>query len=327
MKILKGKTALFAVNILIILILSFSAELLARIFYPEIILSGTSSNLIRENKFSETHGLNPSSEGMSYGVIKKVDGRGFWKYSGNKSNVSKKILLIGDSVTMGIGVESDSTFAGILHNKLNTYEILNSSLIAYTSKDYLNQITALKNDEELMASLDKIYLFWCLNDVYPRHILDDAPGYTGDDFISSIVKFLRENSKLYHLMKNVFSDRPHSYFLFDSQFYTENNPDFKRSMNNIKKISRITGDNKIEFDLFLVPYEYQIRVDSKENFHPQQLIKEKLSGLNINIYDCADAFLNINMESENLYLYGDGIHLSNKGHKLLAKYIFSQTEL
>ena len=100
MKLLKNKIVLIAVNMLIISALLFISELLTRIFYPEIILSGTSSNLIMENKFNETHGLTPSSEGKSHGVAKKVDDRGYWLYSGSKRNIPQKILLIGDSVTV-----------------------------------------------------------------------------------------------------------------------------------------------------------------------------------------------------------------------------------
>jgi len=323
---LNRKIALIATNIFIFLTLLVVAELLTRVFYPEIILTGTSGNLIETNKFGESHGLKPNSEGTSHGVVKKVNERGFWKYGKDKKNVAGKILFLGDSITMGIGVESDSSFAGIIYKSLDSYEVLNTSLIAYTSIDYLNIASSLLRNQEYRESIDRIYLFWCLNDVYPRHILNDAPGIIGDDLISSLVGLLRENSKLYHLLKHTFSDRSKSYFLYDRQFYADNNPDFIRSMDNIRTIYQLTKEYDIEFDLYLLPYEYQIRNVSNADFVPQQLITKNLSDLNIKIHDCSKAFQNFHDDSQYLYLYGDGIHFSTTGHKLLAKYILKPDE-
>jgi lysophospholipase L1-like esterase len=327
MKLLKGKAALIAINILGVVMLFFAAETVTRIFYPEITLSGTSSNLIKANIYGETQGLNPLSEGSSHGAIRQVDQRGFWVYTGDKKNIPRKILLIGDSVTMGIGVESDSTFAGILHNSSETYEILNASLLAYTSTDYLNQTDVLLHDENMAASIEKIYIFWCLNDVYPKHIIQDAPGYVGDDFMSNVLGILRENSKLYHLVKNIFSDRPQSYYLYDSQFYKRNNFYFQSSIEHLRKINHITKEFNIEFKIFLIPYEYQIRVKTNEIFLPQELLQESLSEFNVDVVDCSEVFLNSHIDSQRLYLFGDGIHLSNTGHRVLAKYILAHTDM
>lgn len=321
MKSFNRKIALVATNIFIILALLVIAELLTRLFYPEITLTGTSGNLIETNKFGKTHGLKPNSEGKSHGIIKKVNERGYWQYGDDKRKIAGKILFLGDSVTMGIGVESDSSFAGIIHNKMVAYEVLNPSLIAYTSQDYLNVVRYNLENPELHESIDKIYLFWCLNDVYPKHILSDAPGMPGDSFISSIARFLRENYKAYHLLKFVFSDRSKSYFYYDRQLYSTNNKNFVSAMNNIKEIIRLCFDHNIDFQMFLLPYEYQLRKSISSEFTPQQLVISELSNLPLNIYDCSLAFEYFDGRSEDLYLYGDGIHFSNAGHRLLASYL------
>lgn len=327
MKNLKRKIALSATNISIILALLVSAELLTRFIFPEITLPGTSGNIIEKNKFDETHGLKPNSEGISHGIVKKVDERGLWQYENDKRKIAGKILFLGDSVTMGIGVESDSSFSGIIHNKIDTYEILNPSLLAYTSQDYVNIVSSVLSNQVYGESIERLCLFWCLNDVYPRHIVSDAPGIIGDDLIVSALKLLRENSKLYQFLKHTFSDRSKSYFLYDRQFYNENNPNFINSMDHIKEIHKLTKKYGIKFDIYLLPYEYQMRKYIKQEFAPQKLVVSELSDLPINIYDCSLAYEFFDGSSKDLFLYGDGIHFSNAGHRLLASYLLESSEI
>jgi len=123
---------LVLINIIAVLLILIFFELIVRYFYPEIVLSGTSSSLLKDNVYFDSPGIVRNSSGECYGVIKASDSLGFWKY--NKVNFSKKRtkwLFLGDSATMGIGVENDSTFAGIVNSSLDTVEVLNPSLIGY----------------------------------------------------------------------------------------------------------------------------------------------------------------------------------------------------
>ena len=63
---------------------------------------------------------------------------GFRETSVKIDTTKKSWLILGDSVTMGIGAEADSTFAGILHSSLDSINILNPSIIGYNNIDYLN---------------------------------------------------------------------------------------------------------------------------------------------------------------------------------------------
>ncbi len=136
-----------------------------------------------------------------------------------------------------------------------------------------------------------------------------------------------QNTKLYHLLKHTFSDRPKSYFLYDRQFYANNDPDFIRAMNHIKEIHLLINKNDIKFEIYLLPYEYQLRKSISSEFTPQQLVISELSHLLLNIHDCSLAFEYFDGRSEDLYLYGDGIHFSNSGHRLLASYLLGTSGL
>jgi lysophospholipase L1-like esterase len=82
---------------------------------------------------------------------------------------------------------------------------------------------------------------------------------------------------------------------------------------------------KIDFFIFLLPYEYQVRNYENESVRkPQETLSESLSLSGIKIIDCIDAFKNEFTESHGFYLYGDGIHFSRKGHNKLAEFILNQ---
>jgi lysophospholipase L1-like esterase len=70
--------------------------------------------------------------------------------------------------------------------------------------------------------------------------------------------------------------------------------------------------------VYLLPYEYQLRKGIK---NPQQLFSEALKSHNIPVNDLAPAFAKQgNIKS--LYLYGDGIHFSEKGHRVVAEFLY-----
>ena len=67
--------------------------------------------------------LKPSSEGMSHGELIKTDKMGF-RLTHLKSDTSlSDWLYLGDSVTMGIGVSTDHTFAYLADKQLKKIKI------------------------------------------------------------------------------------------------------------------------------------------------------------------------------------------------------------
>ena len=178
---MKKISKILAVNFVVVLSIFIILELTIRLFYPQINLTGTSSALLKDNVYFDSPGLNPCTKGESYGKIKEVDSAGFWKYSkiSHKGigfqNRRTNWLLLGDSAAMGIGVENDSTFAGILNSQIDSINILNPSLIGYSSKDYLNVVKKIVEENNNELEIRKLLIFWCLNDVYDNYPTKDTP--------------------------------------------------------------------------------------------------------------------------------------------------------
>lgn len=280
----------------------------------------TQQSLLKNGVYYDSQGLKPNSSGLSSDVLKYVDEFGFWKYSSGKKS-KNKILFLGDSVTMGIGVENDSTFAGILNNSSNGLAILNTSLIGYSSHDYKNIVKKLIEDEKNKIGINCIFIFWCLNDVYSNLPVSDSPEIVNDSFINKIIIFLRNNSYFYHLLKSIVSDRPKAYYFYDKTFYNIQNTHFKQSIDDLIEIDRIANEYNLSIELFLLPYEYQLRDNGYElRNSPQRLLSKNLKNTKIKVRDCS-TFFNIVDDLGEYYLYGDGIHFSYRGHKAMAEYI------
>lgn len=308
-------------NTLIVLLLLFILEAAVRILSPQIQLSGMDRQILERDVYYRTVGLKKNSLGISNGVIKHVDEKGFWKYTSKKKEATRKILILGDSATMGIGVENDSTFVGLLNGYFKDIEFCNASLIGYSSQDYLNVIQDIIQSKKNELGISDVFIFWCLNDVYSNFPDLNSPE-TKNDFIKIITDFLVKNSKLYHLLKNILSDRPKAYFDYDKKFYVSKNKLLEKSLLNLGQIAEILDSTKINFNLFLLPYEYQIRnYNDSIIFHPQRIFEQMLRKLNLNVTDCSPAFSQMSLNSYQFYLYGDGIHFSITGHKVLAEFI------
>jgi lysophospholipase L1-like esterase len=222
---------------------------------------------------------------------------------------------------MGLGVENDSTFIGLLNQNFDDIEFYNASLIGYSSNDYLNVTKSLIDQRKNDLMISDIFIFWCLNDIYSNFPDPDSPEYKGD-FIKTITSLLGRNSKLYHFLKTTFSDRSKAYFEYDRQFYSADNEQLKKSIQNLKQLRQITDTSNVSIKIFLLPYEYQIRNADKSNiFEPQILFKSLMSDSNLDVIDCSEVFRQYDTPSRDFYLYGDGIHFSKLGHNIIARYL------
>lgn len=311
-------------NVISIILLFLLLELVVRIFVPQIRLPGTSAALIVDSLYNDSPGIRSDTSGISGGILKESNRYHSWKYLTPVSANTHKLLFLGDSVTMGIGVENDSTYAGIINNNIDSINVINPSLIGYSSKDYLNVVDYFLIRKKFNLNFSSVVIFWTLNDIYSNYPDNESPELSSNGFIGNIISFLRSNSKAYQFLKNLFSDRPKTYYEYDRRFYTDSNPLLQRSVTDILKISSICDSLKIKFQIVLLPYEYQIRnYNTTGIFQPQRLLKEKLKNSNIETIDPAGLLRNDYDNSIADYLYGDGIHFNERGNSVIAYYIKS----
>src|SRR5262249_47263465 len=160
------------------------------------------------------------------------------------------VLILGDSVAFGSGVEEPKTFVGFLRRSMPNVRFYNSSVIGYGLHDYANVVDQFI---PLKPEIKYVLLFYCLNYVYQLNatqaVQADAVTPKPDRFgqnldgagekphpqqadeagqeaftslqsaVYSINVYLRSRSKLYLFVKNTLTDPSMRYFKQDLAGY------------------------------------------------------------------------------------------------------------
>lgn len=294
--------------------------MLVRATNPEITPLGTSKGLMSDSLFGHIPGPTPGSSGLSNGARFHVDSRGFWQYARGVGGEKPGWLLIGDSVTMGIGVRPDSTFAGILARSLSAeLELLNPSLIGYASHHYRALVRHfLQSGHRGVPEIHRITIFWSLNDAYHSGQIDDPKGKF-KKIAEPLLRFMRRYMYTYQWVKASFVDRPKRYYEHDTRLYSGESLD--RAISDLSEIAALCDLHDILCDVVLLPYEYQLR---EPDVRPQRTLEARMADLSLRVHDPFRWILSRTDDPSSLFLYGDGIHFSDVGHRLIAEYVLDR---
>ncbi|HME44525.1 MAG TPA: SGNH/GDSL hydrolase family protein [Syntrophorhabdales bacterium] len=289
-------------SLFLLIILEFAV----RVFFPQINYQGVQRSLFVENKFGQTMGLAPNSSGEIFGKEIHTDEYGF-RQMNTPAKYHKSWLFLGDSVTFGAGIDTDQIFPQLIQNAFPDTKIWNTAVVGYSAPNYLDVVKAFLPDH---PEIEKIVLFFCLNDVYGNLSLKFNVSAK-----ERILSFLRSHSKLYSLVKKTLLDASKMYALYDIGLYKEGNSDLDEHLNAIVSIKSIADRLHIDFLVVILPYEYQLRVGGLRA--PQVLLKNFFAKNNVASVDLYEEFTPL--KSEDYFLYGDPMHLSTIGHRTVAR--------
>lgn len=306
----RGVGHLFVI-ILTSLLLLIAIEFAVRFLYPQINFQGNQRAMLVENKFQQTMGLVPNASGEFFGKRIRTDAYGFRQLQ-TPHEYQKSWLFLGDSVTFGVAVSDDMVFSQLIQNEFQHIRIWNTAVVGYSAVDYLNVVRDFVPDHDDLA---KIILYFCLNDVYGNLSLSRSASAK-----EMVLSFLRSNSKLYLLLKNVFTDRSKVYALNDIDFYAKHSPKIDKHLSALAEIKSIADKLAIQFIVVLLPYEYQLRSNGLRA--PQVRLKEFCQTHHIQVLDLFSAFMM--RDSKDYFLYGDPMHLSPYGHQAVANQMIEE---
>jgi hypothetical protein len=319
--IMKKITIYILYNLLFLMAISIFCEAFVRVIVPQIKPQGTDQNLYVENRFQGSQGLKPNSRGLSNGAEVVVDSSGFRKTSIPIDTSKNGWLFLGDSVTMGIGVDSDSTFAGRIQSKRRDVNVLNPSMIGYNVNDYINVFNHFVIEERNAFKIREVFLFWCLNDIYTDADVIQMPGGKTRSVLGGVLNEIRRRTKIYFFIKTLLFDRPKTYFQFDSRLYA----DAVKLDSCVEKIALLNRESRargIRFQVVLLPYEYQLRKNTDNDPNPENILETRFNESGIETLNLLPLLSECGVASKKLYLFGDGIHFSNLGHRIIAGYVW-----
>lgn len=335
----------------IILILGSLVSCLALLLLGEIICRSlcdfpfltTSRNLFMTNAYGTSIGNARNIEAICFGTKVYTNEYGFRiskVTDEHKNNYKEAILILGDSVGFGGGVEENKTFSGRLRSKFPSIKIYNSSVVGYNVFDYKNVV---EHFLPFHNEINRIYLIFCLNDIsyesvqkienvlavsrvdenFPKGFISSMNDI---NFIWKLNEFLRARSKLYLLIRHILTDSQLLYWEADQDLYADkNNLRFEKIMQSVVDIERLLSDKGKIFTVIIVPYAVQLREDNNPAIKiPQEKLGRFLKKMGIDYVDAFKKFKNSNINPKKLFLPEDAMHLSEEGHKVIYE-IISET--
>ena len=269
----------------------------------------------------------PNNSFKVYGIKSKTDKNGFripvnnFSYTDNK----KSTLVLGDSVTFGVGVEEKNTFIGILRNNSVGNNIYNTAIFGHNIRSYLYILK--KNHEQFKNEINQVIIFLCLNDIVPyQGAIFEKDKINKNKFKNIIIKnslainlniFLRERSALFVLLKGMFTNPIERHYNYMRALY-DNEKNIVEFEKNVNEITEYMIRNNLNYNYVLLPYAHQIRNDcQKELLKPQEIIESIFSNQNIILKNYTYELCKINNKND-LFIKYDPVHLSRYGHKYIS---------
>jgi hypothetical protein len=318
-------------------------EISVRVLFPKIGYVGESrSTLWQWNKFGDSYGYRANATGVSWGVPLTTDEFGF-RYDPKQKlqlGTGPSIVILGDSVPNGIGVEVSQTFSTLLENRLHK-RIINTSVTLYSIKDYENVVTYFVVPKRAELDIQRALLFVTLNDVDQssdaQNPLEQQPASAQTptpakpvmvrlaEHVNEAFNFntwLEQRSKLYLLLKSIGYDSSKAWFLADLKRFHNLN-DLKAFSDRLRAIKAALDAVGIPMLVVILPYEYQLREPTAENLFPQKVLGKILTEGGFSFLDLRSRFQETEKQkslgSSDFFLFNDHCHLSAIGHALVAE--------
>jgi|ETNmetMinimDraft_33_1059910.scaffolds.fasta_scaffold41098_2 lysophospholipase L1-like esterase len=242
----------------------------------------------------------------------------------------ESVLILGDSVSFGVGVKEKNTFVGKLRNKINK-NVFNSSVIGLNLSNYSYLIKNYKN--RIDKQFTDVIIFLCLNDIHFKQGVIEEEEIKNlyvhnpeENFFIKILKnelplklnfYLRDKSVLFIFLKSITTNPIKRHFNYMSWLYSD-----KESLNEyreyIKQIINSSSAQGLNLNFVLLPYAYQINNDCDSKLlKPQIELQRIFDELQFKLYDLTKDFCS-NSNKKNLFLKFDPVHLSIYGHEFVS---------
>ncbi|MBM3334493.1 hypothetical protein FJY63_07515 [Candidatus Sumerlaeota bacterium] len=279
--------------------------------------------------------LRPNFSGRAYGCEIKTNSHGM---RGPERPIAKpdhvrRVLILGDSVAFGIGVEHSATFAALLEKDLSEtttagwrVEVINASVPGYNSQqEYL----ALR-EKGLAWQPDVVLAVAVINDVEPAYELtaqgalswenppeiyrEIAQRYLAGKGLSAI---LRRNFRLYALISRTWHNPyflTRKYLAYLNELYYADSPAWRRTSEALANMNAACRQRQIAFVLAYCPVPTQPEPETMRRI--RRLFGDFAARQGITCLDLFDAQSSQRVEKITISMLDR--HPNALGHRLLA---------
>ncbi|MDB4433190.1 SGNH/GDSL hydrolase family protein [bacterium] len=255
------------------------------------------------------HHHRPRAEATLMGVSIRTNEDGFRDddYPMEKGD-RRRIIFLGDSLTLGWGVEKEQTFEHVLERDLGALsptEIINFGTGNYNT----TQEVHLLIDKGIKYDPDQVVLFYFINDAEPVPQKSRFPGlgnYRIITFYWSRIKALKARI------------RPTAGFQeYYSTLYREGSDGWEKSKAALRRLEQLSREHGFDLKVVLLP-EFHELVDytfAKEHEQVTAFLDEN----DIPVLDLAPFFRN-ERNPQALWVARDDAHPNARAHRLIAEY-------
>lgn len=298
-------------------------EILLRLFYPLYANYNTETwqycrklKQINENSI-DFHEHIPNQKCKLYGVEIQTNSRG---HRANKEFIIpkpdnvKRILVLGDSITLGWGVPFENCYPRLLELKLMkifscSFEVINTGVGNYNAK---NELMALINNANLKPDL--IVLGFYINDIerlqYPKPC------------VFSIQKNLFLYGFFMNRWLNIKFQGKRNYVNYYNNLYEQQ--DLKNDLKkNIRSMINFSEDHSIPFIFLNIP-EFHNFIPYPFKEINEYLEKEILQDSTVFYINLLPDFINSRIMAKNLWVSYEDTHPNQKAHEIIAERLFHE---
>jgi len=264
-------------------------------------------------------------------------------------HAGRRIVLMGDSFTEGIGVDYEDTFAGRLEETVGPrgIEVLNAGVVGYSPRLYYLKTRFLI--EELGLQFTELHVYVDMSDIpneiiYATYVPKNRPmnrlrwgllqGLKRRSF--TFFHFARLASDLSNPLKTNAHGVPYAGDLDnaafdDPSFYTPRGywteayryaeRGFTLAEANMGRLARLCHANGIS--MTIVVYPWRMNIERQELDHIQvRYWRAFAHDYGVRFVDLFPAFMGERQTYQRLFIEGD-VHWNERGHALVAEYMLS----
>ena len=259
---------------------------------------------------------------------------------GEPRPAARRIVVLGDSVSFGLGVDQDEIYPAVLERRLNAgrrqdWDVINLAIFAYNTADELESLRTdgLKHRPEL------VILEFYMNDFsIPSAGSKGAPAPPPPSLLNRLAALKNRivyKSALYRRLYQAGTGLTFVLFhdLRRNRYPGTLNDDEPRNKSAflaatpddgavaafrlIREIHRLAGENGARLLVLLSPDEVQLYTDRFDGINARLHSFCRREGI-----DLFDPLPVLRSAAHRAQLFNDGVHYSRRGHALLAQLLF-----
>ena len=258
------------------------------------------------------HYHKPNADAYLMGTSFKTNSHGWRDQDYDyERNDAYRIVVLGDSLTVGWGVEQDESYEHLLeerYNEVTPVEMINTGHGNYNTEQQAN----LYIDKGQKYSPDKVVLFYFINDA---EVTPKQSSYQWLAYSRAITFFW---SRLRGLFAR--SDQRQTFEGFYSALYEDDQPGWIASQEAFLQLRDLLKEQGVEFQVVMIPELHNV-VD-----YPFADIYDKVYGFltdnGIDTLDLRDDFSTYTDDPVTLWVALDDAHPSVLAHQMIADYSY-----